>query len=72
MNNILQELININKEYIRIISLPIKNFQKVEPLTQLLLELDSINVHDNNFLRKIRKNIINLINNHIDYIELII
>lgn len=69
MNSILQELININKEYLKILSTPLKNLQKAELLTQLLLKLDSINVNNDDSLRKTRKSIINIIDNHIDYIK---
>ena len=69
MNTSLQELININHEYLKLRSTPMRSFHKIEMLTQLLLQIDSVNINNDNELRSIRKNIINKINKHIDYIE---
>ena len=62
-------LTEIYHKYLKLHSTPMKTFQKVELLTQLILELDSIDVHNDNISRRIRKKMIDKINKHIDSIE---
>ena len=69
MNNTSNLLEEIYHKYVKLHSTSMKTFQKVELLTQLLLELDSINVHNDNVSRRIRKKLIDKINKHIDSIE---